>query len=162
MNIEIPAKSKIWLYLCNKEITDSFKNELESDLKLFLNSWNAHGNDLKSFYNIAFGRILMIGVNEEEYGASGCSIDKQLHFVKAAEQKFGVSLLDRMMVGVLQDNDQVLVFHATKTEEMLATGKINENSLVFDNTITDGAQIKENWIKPLHRTWLSKYISKVK
>ena len=160
--MEIPVKSKIWIYLSNKEISGSFRNELESDLKSFLADWNAHGNDLKSFYNIAFNRILLIGVDEEQYGASGCSIDKQLRFIKEAEIKFGVTFLDRMLVAVLQDDENIFVFPASQTTDLISQAKINENSMVFDNTITSGNQLEKEWLKPLHSTWLSRYIVKVK
>jgi hypothetical protein len=49
------------------------------------------------------------------------------------------------------------VVNASDIKDLLKTGAINENTLVFDNTITSSAQINE-WKKPLKNTWLSKYL----
>ena len=98
-------------------------------------------------------------VNEDKYNASGCSIDKQVRFVKELEQAFSLELLYRLLVAY-ENNNQVEVVKASQINELLADNIISGNTLVFDNTITESRQLETNWKQPLHHTWLQKYLTK--
>jgi len=102
-------------------------------------------------------RLLIFKVNEDKYNASGCSIDKQLRFVKELEQAFSVELLNRLLVAY-ENNNQVEVVKASQIKELLASNIITANTLVFDNTITESTQLESKWKQPLQATWLAKYL----
>jgi hypothetical protein len=102
---------------------------------------------------------LIFKVNEEKYNASGCSIDKQVRFVKELEQAFSLELLNRLLVAY-ENNNQVEVVKSAQIKELLSANIISANTLVFDNTITEYKQLETNWKQPLHHTWLQKYLTK--
>ena len=102
---------------------------------------------------------MIFKVNEDKYNASGCSIDKQVRFVKELEQAFSVDLLNRLLVAY-ENNNQVEVVKSAQIKELLSANIISANTLVFDNTITQSSELNTKWKQPLHKTWLEKYLIK--
>ncbi len=99
---------RIWIYTLNKELTTEqvvdFKNRCQS----FVSGWAAHDVSLDASFELYNNRLLIFKVNEEKYNASGCSIDKQVRFVKELEQVFAVELLNRLLVAY-ENNSHVEV-----------------------------------------------------
>lgn len=149
---------RIWIYTLSKELTNEqlvdFKNRCQS----FVNSWTAHDVSLDASFDLYQNRLLIFKVNEDKYNASGCSIDKQLRFVKELEQTFSLELLNRLLVAY-ENNNQVEVVKASQIKELLVNNSITANTLVFDNTITESTQLTTKWKQPLQATWLSKYLN---
>lgn len=148
---------RIWIYtlsniLTNEQVVD-FKNRCQT----FVSGWTAHDVSLDASFELYQNRLLIFKVNEDKYNASGCSIDKQLRFVKELEQAFSVELLNRLLVAY-EKNHQVEVVKASQIKELLAANSITSNTLVFDNTITEFSQLQTKWKQPLHTTWLAKYL----
>jgi hypothetical protein len=147
---------RIWTYIISKELSDAQLKELHERTDKFVNSWTAHEQKLKASFEIYKDRILIIKVDESAYNASGCSIDKQLQFIKQLEKDLGVELLNRLVVAY-EDGNKIKVVHSSKIKELLQKVEINENTLVFDSTISSSVHLPE-WKKPLKNTWLSKYL----
>ena len=121
-----------------------------------MSSWSAHENKLAASFSIFKDRILIVKVNEEVHGASGCSIDKLTRFIKEAEARFGIELLNRFLVAY-KNNNEAEVVHSSKIKELLAQGLISENTPVY-NTAAANEQELSGWEQPLKATWLSKYL----
>lgn len=149
---------RIWIYTLSKELTSEQLVDFKNRCQTFVSSWTAHDVSLDASFELYQNRLLIFKVNEDKYNASGCSIDKQLRFVKELEQAFSVELLNRLLVAY-ENNHQVEVVKASQIKELLAANTITSNTLVFDNTITESNQLESKWKQPLQSTWLSKYLS---
>ena len=149
---------RIWIYTLSKELT----NEKLADFKIkcleFVNSWTAHDVKLDASYELVNNRLLIFKVNEESYNASGCSIDKQVRFIKEQEQVLHIELLNRMLVAYEQ-NSELQITHQSKIKELVLSGDITKDTLIYDNTITSSDSLLLAWKVPLYKTWLSKYIT---
>lgn len=148
---------RIWIYTISKPLTGDQLSELKNRCQQFVSTWTAHEVSLDASFELYKNRLLIFKVNEAGYNASGCSIDKQVRLVKELEQQFSVELLNRLLVAYEQHNEVVVV----KTAEiagLLNEGALNENTLVFDNTISQSADLASNWKKPLKETYLSRYL----
>lgn len=149
---------RIWIYTLSKELT----NEQLADFKIkcleFVNSWTAHDVKLDASYELVNNRLLIFKVNEDSYNASGCSIDKQVRFIKEQEQFFNIELLNRMLVAYEQ-NSELQITNQSKIKELLLAGEITKNTLIYDNTITSSNSLLLAWKVPLYKTWLSKYVT---
>jgi Lhr-like helicase len=122
-----------------------------------VSTWTAHDVSLDASYELYKHRLLIFKVDEANYNASGCSIDKQLRLVKELEQKFDIELLNRLLVAY-ESNDEINVVKNNRIAELLENSIISADTLVFDNTITDAEDLKTNWKKPLGQTYLAKYL----
>lgn len=149
---------RIWIYTLSNKLTNEQLVDFKNRCQTFVTGWTAHDVSLDANFELYQNRLLIFKVNEDKYNASGCSIDKQVRFVKELEVAFSVELLNRLLVAY-ENNNQVEVVKASQIKELLITNTINTNTIVFDNTITESMQLETNWKQPLYHTWLQKYLT---
>lgn len=148
---------RVWIYTISKELNNDQLKEFKVRCHEFVSNWTAHDVSLDASYEIYKNRLLIFKVNEEKYNASGCSIDKQLRFVKELENAFSVELLNRLLVVYESDSD-LKVVKQSEIKDLLANNTINEKTLVYNNTITHVSELENKWKLPLDKTWLAKYL----
>jgi hypothetical protein len=151
--------NRVWTYVISKPLSPEALAELHAAGNAFVSGWSAHENQLAASFAIFKNRILVVKVNEEVHGASGCSIDKLTRFIKDTEASFGIELLNRFLVAYNSGNE-VEVVHSSKIKELLAQGLISENTPVYNTSVANEQELN-NWEQPLKNTWLSKYLEKV-
>lgn len=149
---------RIWIYILSKELSNEQLADFKDRCRNFVTNWTAHDVSLDASFELYQNRLLIFKVNEDKYNASGCSIDKQVRFVKELEQVFSIELLNRLLAAY-ENNNQVEIIKSSQVKDLLATKTINEDTLVFDNTITQSSELSINWKKPLKSTWLSRYLT---
>ena len=149
---------RIWIYTLSKELSNEQLVDFKNRCQNFVSGWTAHDVSLDASFELYQNRLLIFKVNEDKYNASGCSIDKQVRFVKELEVAFSVELLNRLLVAY-ETNNQVEVVKSSQIKELLATNAINTNTIVFNNTITESKQLETNWKQPLQATWLAKFLN---
>ena len=74
---ELPDHSRIWIYQANRSFTELELAELENSMVDFLKEWTAHGSDLHAGFEIKYKRFLIIGLDQTNASASGCSIEEK-------------------------------------------------------------------------------------
>lgn len=148
---------KVWIYTFSKVLSSEQLSDFKNRCHDFVSTWTAHDVSLDASFEIYKNRLLIFKVNEDKYNASGCSIDKQLRFVKEMEQVFSIELLNRLLVAYVE-NEEIKVVKQSDIKDLLATNKIHENTLIFNNTITHVSELENNWKLPLDKTWLAKYL----
>lgn len=148
---------RIWIYTLSRPLEAPEIEELKSLCRQFVSGWTAHEISLDASYELYKDRLLIFKVNEAKYNASGCSIDKQLRFVKELENKFKVELLNRLLVAY-EANGGVEVVKQSAVPGLLDAHALNENTIVFNNVISSSHELDSAWRLPLRSTWLSKYL----
>jgi hypothetical protein len=149
--------NRVWVYLSNKPFNEQIENSVKSDTQNFLLGWNAHGKALTANFEILHHHFIIIKADEEQYSASGCSIDKQFQFIKDVEKKHDISLLDRLLVAYKKE-DSVFVTHTSKITQLLKDGIITENTIIFNTTISNESELKTAFEIPLKNSWLNKFL----
>lgn len=151
---------RIWVYTLSRKLSNEQLLDFSNHCQKFVSGWTAHDVSLDASFELYQNRLLIFKVNEDKYNASGCSIDKQVRFVKELEQAFSVELLNRLLVAY-ENNNSVEVIKASQIKELLAANTMDANTLIFDNTITQSSELNTKWKQPLHKTWLAKYLENV-
>jgi len=82
-----PDHSRIWIYYSKDPFSENEKEEATKLLYQFCTDWTAHNQALFATARIFYDRFLVLMVDESKAGASGCSIDKSVSFVKMLGQK---------------------------------------------------------------------------
>lgn len=152
---------RIWIYTISKALNAEQLTEFKNRCQSFVSTWTAHDVSLDASFEIYKDRLVIFKVDEANYNASGCSIDKQVRLVKELEQTFSVDLLNRLLVAY-EAGDEVVVVKQSDVTALLNEGKMNANTLVFDNTISQSTDLSDKWKRPLKDTYLSKYLVSVK
>ncbi|MBS1634552.1 MAG: ABC transporter ATPase [Bacteroidetes bacterium] len=149
---------RIWIYTLSKPLADTQWNEFKNMCQGFVSHWTAHDVSLDASYELKHDRFLIIKVNEQKYNASGCSIDKQLRFVKQLEEQFGIELLNRLLVAYLDAEGAVKVAPQTEIRALLANNSIHPETIVYNNTIIHSTELSTGWEVPLKESWLARYL----
>jgi hypothetical protein len=150
--MQFSENSRVWVYQSNKKLTDEEVQQLQHELDGFTTSWTAHNNQLKAKAEIRYNRFLILIVDENQAGASGCSIDKSVNFMKQIEQQYNINLLDRFNLAYREGNE-VLSAPRHDFEEMLKTGSINTNTIVFNNMVQNLKELQTKWEVPFKESW---------
>lgn len=148
--------NRVWAYTISRELNEAELDQLLKAGQAFAKGWTAHEQQLSASFGIFKNRIIVVKVNEEVTGASGCSIDKLTRFVKEAEQAFGLELMNRLLVAY-KNGDAVEVVHSSKIKDLLLQGTVNENTMIYNTSVASETEL-QNWEQPLKASWLSKYL----
>src|SRR2546423_168628 len=122
--MQFSEQSRVWIYQSDRELYDEEVKQLQELLNSFTAEWTAHNHQLKAKAEIRYNRFLILVVDESQAGASGCSIDKSVNFMKKIEQQFGINLFDRFNLAY-REGQKVLSIPRHNFEELLKSGKIN-------------------------------------
>ena len=150
-------KNHIWIYQSDKPFDIQTEVNVKVDIQQFLLGWNAHGIALTASFEIKYHHFIIIKADEVQYSASGCSIDKQFQFIKDIEKKYSLSLLNRLLVAYKKENE-VIMIPSSKTPQLLTEGIINENTIVFNTSLSTEEELNTVFEQPLKETWLNKYL----
>ncbi len=151
----IHENSRVWLYQSDRPLNETEIETTIAILKDFTKTWTAHNNQLKATFEIKYNRFIALIVDENQAGASGCSIDKSVHIMKDLEQKFNINLFDRFHIAWKRDNE-ILSANRQEFEEMIKLGKINSETIVFNNLVQTYSQYLQNWEIQFKDSWHSK------
>lgn len=155
---DLPGHSRIWVYQSNRSFTDAEQEEIEEALSNFLRQWTAHGSDLHAGFEIKYKRFIIVGLDQSNASASGCSIDASVHFIQTLEQKYDVTLMDRMNVSFKQGD--YIAYKPLKDFKRMAKEKaVSKNTIVFNNLVASKLEYLENWEVPASESWHARFVS---
>lgn len=153
----LPDAARIWIYQCNRSFSESELQEIEQATAQFLNDWTAHGSDLKAGFEIKYKRFIVIGLDQSQASASGCSIDASVHFIQTLEQKYDVELMDRMNVSFKQG--EFIAYKPLKDFKKMAKAKsVSKNTIVFNNLVANKLEYDEHWEVPASESWHARFL----
>jgi hypothetical protein len=155
---QMPANARVWVYQSNTILTDAQVATIAQKGNDFINGWAAHGAALNASFDILYKRFIIIGVDEKQAQASGCSIDKSLAFIKSLEQEFQLQLLDRMQVAY-RKADTIEVCSLKEFEKLANNGAVTAATIVFNNMITTKGEFDSGWEVPLKESWQSRVLN---
>lgn len=154
--INIPDQAKAWVYQSERAFTNEEIEIIKSKLASFISSWESHGTKLQASFVIEYNQFIVLTVDENMAGASGCSIDKSVAVMKEIEASIGVSLLDKTNVAFLEGENLITV-HFQKIKSSIQEGVIKENTIVFNNTVTTFGDFKSNWKVKAKDSWMKRF-----
>lgn len=155
---QMPDDARLWIYQVERKLKPEEVRLVEENTKNFLNQWQAHGQDLKASFSVEYDQFLIISVDESFSQASGCSIDASVHLIKALEKELGVSFMTTSQVAFLQ-NEQINLYPFNQLKAQAKEQVITPETLVFDNTVQNVAQFREEWLKESGKAWVKRYFS---
>jgi hypothetical protein len=150
--MEFSSHSRVWVYQSDRKLTDAETLQAQVLLDNFTTGWTAHNNQLLAKAEIRYNRFLILFVDESQAGASGCSIDKSVNFMKQLEQQFGINLFDRFNLAY-RDGEEILSVPRHQFEDLLKAGKINTETIVFNNLAQNITELQTKWEVPFKDSW---------
>ena len=153
----LPESSRVWIYQSNRSFSESELEDINSKLNIFIENWTAHGSDLQAGFTIKYKRFIIIGLNQNLNTATGCSIDASVHFIQQLEKDYNVDLMDKMNVSFKQ-GEYVAYKSLLDFKKMAKQKAVSKNTIVFNNLVTNIAELNENWEVPASESWHNRFL----
>ena len=148
-------ESKVWIYQCSRMFGMMEALRIEGTMDNFVADWKSHGEPVKGFATIFFGRFVVLMADETEATIGGCSMDNISRLIQSIEKEYNVSLLDRQSLGFVM-KDKVELLPLQQIQYAIDNGFINADTLYFNNLVATQKQLTTNWIQPVKDSWLAK------
>lgn len=154
----LPDDSRIWVYQANRKLSDQEVAETIEKTNEFLTKWTAHGAALEAAVEVRYNRFVVLGINQANASASGCSIDASVHFIQSLQEDLGIDLLDKMNV-TFYSGEYIAYKPLEDFKKMAKDKSVSKNTVVFNNLVNTKAEYLENWEVPAKESWHSRFLS---
>ncbi len=153
----LPNTSRVWIYQANRGFSSEEILEIKNKLDLFIESWTAHGAHLKASYEMKYNRFIILALDQEVNGATGCSIDASVHFIQQLEKEYNVDLLDKMNVSFKQ-GEFVAYKPLLDFKKMAKNKSVSKETIVFNNLVANKEEYLEFWEVPAKDSWHGRFL----
>lgn len=158
MKVNLPPQSRVWIYQSNQALSEQQSEEIKAAAADFAQRWVSHNQQLRAAATFLHNRFLILMVDETQAGASGCSIDSSVTFVKQIQAQYGVDFFDRMSFSYQDEQGQVHTLPRADFEKAYQEGTITDETLVFDTLVKNKAELDKDLLKPLKESWHARLV----
>lgn len=152
----MPDEARLWSYHTAHPLSTSETEALVEDLDRFVGEWSAHRKDLAAGYELKYDQFVLLAVDETQAEVSGCSIDSMVHHLQSLGYSLGIQFVATPPVCYRKD-DTVHCCSRDEFRKLAAEGQIDENTIVFNETIQTVGQYREGlWEGTFSRSWHAK------
>ena len=150
----LPDSSRIWIFGSDRPVTGSAADKLLAEVDQFLDAWRAHGEPLRCGRLWADSRFLVVGVDQSDAHASGCSIDGLFRRLQQLEGTIGARLVGGGRVYYRDHSGAAQSVERAGLDALIASGEVGPDSVIFDTTITDLGEWRARFERPARKTWV--------
>ncbi|MEO6525040.1 MAG: hypothetical protein ABIP93_00280 [Gemmatimonadaceae bacterium] len=149
----LPDNARVWVFGSDQPLGEEATNDLLKGVEAHLEEWKAHGEPLTVGYEWRFGRLLVVGVDQRTAGATGCSIDGLFRVLQGLEPRVGAKLVGGGRVFYRDSAGEVQSADRSELKAMAASGALDENSVVFDTSLTDLGSLRSCFERAARKSW---------
>ncbi|WP_128330315.1 hypothetical protein [Apibacter sp. HY039] len=151
--------NKLWVFQSNRVLSSVEENQISEILSNFLDSWAAHGADLKSNLKILDHKFIIIEVDENQTKASGCSIDSLNQCIRQIDAEYNLELLNRLLVSFESKDGKLETIPMKQFKEKIKTSEIDGNSYVYNLSVSSPEEFQSQFKLPLKESWAKSYLT---
>ena len=147
----LPESSRIWVYASEEALTTDQQNHILTYIAEHLKGWNAHKVPLTAGVTVLENHFIVIALDENKNGASGCSIDTLQKTIQELEKDLSIALMNRLNV-FYKIGEIIKVIPSFKLGVIA-----NEDTLFYDLNIQRKEELS-NYLKPIKEGWAKSYL----
>jgi hypothetical protein len=155
--LAFPDSSRVWIYQANKPLPADSIGFVNSRIIDFSMQWTSHNKQLRATGGLLHDLFIVLVSDESRAGASGCSIDTSVKFVKGIGEEYDVDFFDRLYFTYLHD-DRVERLHRDQLSEAYRDNIISDDTLFFDNLVKDKGEFLARWVTPFGQSWMKRFV----
>ena len=153
---DLSDTSKVWIYQSNREFSDNEIEIIKKRVEDFIGSWQRHGEDLKASYQLKYNHFIILAVDEKFNEVSGCSIDASVNLIKQFEKEFKLDLTNKLNIS-FKVNNNINIVNLADFQQYAKQGKINLNTIVFNNMVASKVDFINNWEVIAAKSWHKRF-----
>lgn len=151
---ELTDDCRVWIFLSDRALNKNEQLSISAAAGEFISGWTAHKQDLKASFAMMHDCFLVIAVDENATGASGCSIDAMTRFMKEIGEQHNIDLFNRNLVAV-ERHDGILITTISEAGKMASE---DASLIVFDTLAADLGEVRNHWRKRFVDSWHSNLV----
>lgn len=149
-------KSRVWLFLSDKSLSENKAGQLLSRAKIFMNKWESHGHPVNSDVIILMNHLLVLTADESDDFTGGCSIDGMMREVQQWEMDLDIKITNRLIIGCVK-NERMEVFPINEVKSRIEKGLLKQNDYIIDLSVHNIHELKNQLLIPATNSFLKKY-----
>jgi hypothetical protein len=150
--------SRVWIYQNPEPIPQEVQAAIAPEIASFCAGWTSHQRALETGGGIWLDRFVVLAVDESLAGASGCSIDASVGFLRGVNASHGLNLFERMAFTYQDGAGEVHTLSAAAFKAAYAEGSIGPETLVADTLVTTLGALYHDFWKPLKLSWHARMV----
>jgi len=151
--LNLPPQARVWVYPAHRSLNEEEAIKADTAAKAFTKQWTAHNHLLLADAAVLHNQFLVLAVDESAAGASGCSIDSSVHFVRQLGAELNVDFFDRMRFSFRKSEDEIAILSREDFKSAYSAGEISDSTIVFDPLIKTVADLNHQFERPLAESW---------
>jgi len=156
---QLPPDSRVWIYQAARPFTEAEEKTISGALREFCSQWSAHGDPLATSFLVKYSQFIVLSVNENSAGASGCSIDGSVRVLKELSQRFDNDFFNRTKVA-FSNGSGINLYSIQELPKLFESRVLTAASETFDNLVPDKGSFEKKWKIEVEKTWFAKYLPK--
>jgi hypothetical protein len=145
--------SRVWVYTSNRPLTAEESMLVQKNLDAFCHQWTAHNQALLAKAEVLENQFIILMVDETQAGASGCSIDKSVHFLERLGQEINADFFERMRFAWVDHQGEMHFANRPEFVAQVKEGKIDAETLMADTLVQTRAKLQGSWLVPFGKSW---------
>jgi hypothetical protein len=150
--------SRVWVYVADRRLNEAESKLVQDRISQFTKQWTAHNAALQAAAEVFDRHAIILMVDETKAGASGCSIDKSVHFLEALGQDLGVDFFDRMRFGWVDDLGVMHWSRMPDFAKMVGENRISPDTPVLNTLAQTKKDLEERWQVPFMSSWQKRLV----
>ena len=150
---DFAPQSRVWVYTSDRPLTAPETTYAQAQLTAFCQQWTAHNQALLATAEVFENQFVLLMVDETQAGASGCSIDKSVHFLERLGQAIGADLFERMRFGWVDAEGVLRMSPREEFADLVKTGHIGNTTWVVNSLVQTKRELEEKWLMPFEHSW---------
>lgn len=155
---KLPAHARVWVYQSKEPVAEALVPIIRQRLQSFVSQWVSHNQALRAAGDLVLNRFVVLMVDESMAGASGCSIDSSVRFLKELQADYGLELFDRMYFSYEDDNGRLFTVSRDDFARAYENGEINNDTLVYDTLVHTKEDFDSGFRKRLVDSWHARLV----
>jgi hypothetical protein len=145
--------SRVWVYTSDRRLTDTEVMQVQSALDTFTRAWTAHNQALKAVAEVFENQCIILMVDETQAGASGCSIDKSVHFLEELGAHVGADFFERMRFGWTDESGKPHFADRSELAAARQNGAVSDTTPMLNTLVQSRRELLEKWWLPFGESW---------
>jgi hypothetical protein len=150
---DFAPESRVWVYVLNRRLTEQEAQFVQQQAGQFVRGWTAHDAALQAAAEVFDRQAILLMVDETRAGASGCSIDKSVHFLEQLGQAVGADFFERMRFAWVDESGNLQWSNRAEFADQLAQQKIKDDTLIVNTLAGTKRDLQEKWLQPMRASW---------
>ena len=151
------GSTRVWIYQADRLMTQLEIQQIGDASKQFLADWTSHGSKMLADIQLFHQLFIVVFADEEKTKASGCGIDKSVHFIQKIGEHFNIDFFNRLNVACIL-KDQIKIIPSSDIQKELESGRISGETLIYNNLVKTKDEIENNWAVPLSNSWVTQIL----